>query len=147
MNIPSPDQKFCAHRHGEGNRRSSVSLTNALIRKCLWSDVFNKADYIAIVVTPWTCIRKLPDLCQFTIYPAWDFSLSTSVFLCKCGCIGCSERRLIGHSFYHRNFLRVAEKNAATYWEAPLTSDKPVQWTPCRIDLFPCSLYANDRKW
>jgi hypothetical protein len=48
--------------------------------------------------------------------------------------IGCSERRLIGHPFYRRKFLR---KSCATCREkcrraAPLTekSDKPAQWTP-----------------
>jgi hypothetical protein len=52
--------------------------------------------------------------------------------------IGCSERRLIGHSFYHRNFLR---KSSATRQEkcrraAPRTekSDKHAQWTPCILD-------------
>jgi hypothetical protein len=49
--------------------------------------------------------------------------------------IGCSECRLIGLSFYRRNFLR---KNCATCREkcrhaASHTdkSDKPAQWTPC----------------
>jgi hypothetical protein len=51
---------------------------------------------------------------------------------------GCSERRLIGHSFYRRNFLR---KSCATCREkchraGPRTekSDKPAQWTPCIFD-------------
>jgi hypothetical protein len=49
--------------------------------------------------------------------------------------IGCSERRLIGHSIYRRNFQR---KSCATCREkcpraAPRTakSHKPAHWTPC----------------
>jgi hypothetical protein len=49
--------------------------------------------------------------------------------------IGCSERRLIGHSFYRRNFLR---KSCSTCRTAPRTekSDKPAQWTPCTFYCF-----------
>jgi hypothetical protein len=54
--------------------------------------------------------------------------------------IGCSERTLIRHSFYSRNFLR---KNCATCREksrraVPRTekSDKPAQWTLCTSDIF-----------
>jgi hypothetical protein len=54
------------------------------------------------------------------------------------GYTGCSERRLIGHSFYRRNFLR---KSCATCREKcrraasrPDKSDKPVQWTPCILE-------------
>jgi hypothetical protein len=57
----------------------------------------------------------------------------------SCSCIGCSERRLIGHSFYRWNFLR---KSCATCREKCRSmasraekSDKPAQWTPCKIPL------------
>jgi hypothetical protein len=45
--------------------------------------------------------------------------------------IGRSERRLIGHSYYRRNFLR--KRCATCRPAAPRTekSDKPAQWTPC----------------
>jgi hypothetical protein len=61
--------------------------------------------------------------------------LAVTAFTVPIVYIGCSECRLIEHSFYRRNFLR---KSCATCREkyrraAPRTekSDKPVQWTPC----------------
>jgi hypothetical protein len=60
--------------------------------------------------------------------------------------IGCSERRLIGHSFYRPNFLR---KSCATCREkcrraAPRT-EKPAQWTLCSmvLKILPFSLYTS----
>jgi hypothetical protein len=78
------------------------------------------------------------------------------VDLVRAGYVRCSERRLIGHSFYRGNFLR---NSCATCREkksrraAPRT-DKPAQWTTCTSNcmttaskvgwLFPLSLSLID---
>jgi hypothetical protein len=60
--------------------------------------------------------------------------------------IGCSERRLIGHSFYRRNFLRKscpACRHTAARTEK---SDKPAQWTPytflLRLKMYSLPIYV-----
>jgi hypothetical protein len=72
--------------------------------------------------------------CAVNIKASQFTALSQATRKLKRNYIGCSERRLIRHSFYRRSFLR---KSCTTCQEkcrstAPRTeeSDKPAQWTP-----------------
>jgi hypothetical protein len=77
--------------------------------------------------------------CPCDLSPSWSLGPIPLILGSKFLSIGCSERRLIGHSFYRWNFLR---KSCATYREkcrrtAPRTekSDKPAHWTSCIMTL------------
>jgi hypothetical protein len=78
-------------------------------------------------------INKFKDWSRtFSLFPFFNPLIFSGYYT------GCSERRLIGHSFYRRNFLR---KSYSTWREkcgraAPRTekSDKPVQWTLCILE-------------
>jgi hypothetical protein len=94
----------------------------------LWTGGFNKNREVS-----WTTEILLASKNDFPPWRLGIFYESSKLLIY----IGCSERRLIGHSFYRQSFLR---KSWATCREkyhraAPRTkkSNKPAQWTPCTI--------------